>query len=77
MKKLWKKFDTSIISFAIAGICIIATFFLNVWLALIEVVLVTILFVIKLQYEKRVKEKLLYQVETVADELDFERGEAF
>lgn len=77
MKKLWKKFDTSIISFIIAGICIIATFFLNVWLALSEVVLVTILFVIKLQYEKRVKEKLLYQVETVADELDFERGEAF
>lgn len=77
MKNLWKKFDTSIVSFIVAGVCIIATFFLNVWLALGECVLVSVLFVVKWQYEKRVKQKLLYQVKTVADELDFERGEAF
>lgn len=77
MKKLWKKFDTSIVSFAVASFCVIATFFLNVWLAVAECVLFVILFVTKWQYQKRVKQKLLYQVGTVADELDFERGEAF
>lgn len=77
MKKLWNKFDTSIISFIVAACFIIATFFFNVWLALAETVLVAALFVFKWQYQKRVKQKLLYQVKTVADELDFERGKAF
>lgn len=77
MKKLWNKFDTSIISFIVAAGFIVATFFFNVALAVSESVLVTALFVFKWQYQKRVKKKLLYQVKTVADELDFERGEAF
>lgn len=77
MKKLWRNFDTSIVSFPVASFCVIATFFLNVPLALIECALFVILFIVKWQYQKRVKQKLLYQVNAVADELDFERGEAF
>lgn len=77
MKKLWRKFDTSIVSFLVASFCVIATFFLNVPLALCECALFVVLFIVKWQYQKRVKQKLLYQVNTVADELDFERGEAF
>ncbi len=77
MKKLWKKIDTSIVSFSAAAVFIAVTLFLNKWLALAELVFAVALLVFKLQYQKRVKRKLLYQVKTVADELDFERGEAF
>ncbi len=77
MKKLWKEFDTSIITFAVALLCVIATFFFNVALAVVEGVLFAALFLIKWLYQKRVRQKLLYQIRTVADELDFERGDAF
>lgn len=77
MKRLWKEFDTSIISFAFALFCVTATFFYNTVLAICECVLFVALFLTKWLYQKQVKQKLLYQVRTIADELDFERGEAF
>ena len=44
---------------------------------LVEAGVFVALFLLKLLYQKRVKQKLLYQVNTVADELDYEKGKAF
>ncbi|MCM1363837.1 MAG: DHH family phosphoesterase [Ruminococcus sp.] len=77
MKKLWKKFDTFLIELVAAIIFVAITAYFNLWVAACEFVCVAIIVSVKLYYTKTQKEKLLYQVGAVAEELDFEQGKAF
>ena len=77
MKKFWKSVDFSL-PMVLAGLVFAGlTFRMNKVLALIEAGVFAVLFLAALLYHKRVKQKLLYQVNTVADELDYEKGKAF
>ncbi|MCM1544501.1 MAG: DHH family phosphoesterase [Ruminococcus sp.] len=77
MKKLWKKYDTFLIELVTAVIFVAVTAYFNIWISLLEFLCVAVLVTAKLYYTKTKKEKLLYQVNAVADELDFEQGKAF
>lgn len=77
MKSLWKKYDTSLIAVFVCAVFIAVTAYFNLWLALAELVLTSVLIWAKISYSKNVKQKLLYNVKAVADTLDFEQGKAF
>ena len=77
MKSLWKKYDTSLIAVLVCAVFITVTAFFNIWLAVAELLLFGVLIWAKVSYSKNVKQKLLYNVQTVAETLDFEQGKAF
>ena len=77
MKSLWKKYDTSLIAVLVCAVFITVTAFFNIWLAVAELLLFGVLIWAKVSYSKNVKQKLLYNVKTVAETLDFEQGKAF
>ena len=77
MKSLWKKYDTSLIAVLVCAVFIAVTAFFNIWLAVAELLLFAVLIWAKVSYSKNVKQKLLYNVKTVAETLDFEQGKAF
>lgn len=77
MKKLWERFDTSVIALAVGSVFICVSAFFNIWLALCELAAAAVLVWVKISYSKNRKEKLLRQVKTVSDTLDFEQGQAF
>lgn len=77
MKKLWKIYDLSLI-FIILGICLSAlTAGYSYVLSAAQIVLVIGFALAKYIYHIEVKEKLLYKVKTVTDELNFDQGKAF
>ena len=77
MKKLWKIYDLSLI-FIVLGICLSAlTAGYSYVLSAAQIVLVIGFALAKYIYHIEVKEKLLYKVKTVTDELDFKQGKAF
>lgn len=77
MKNLWKRYDTSVIAFAVCIVFIAVTAVLNVWIALSEIIALTVLAFIKISYAHNKKDKLLRQVSQVSEALDFEQGRAF
>ena len=77
MKKLWKIYDLSLI-FIVLGICLsVLTAGYSYVLSAAQIVLVIGFALAKYIYHIEVKEKLLYKVKTVTDELDFKQGKAF
>lgn len=77
MKSLWKKYDTSLIAVLACVVFILATAYFNLWLAIAELIVTGVLIWAKISYSKNVKQKLLYNVKTVSETLDFEQGKAF
>ena len=77
MKKLWKSVDVSLLALLAGLVFAGLTFPRSKWLAVTEAGVFVALFVLKWLYQKLVKQKLLYQIGTVADELDYEKGKAF
>ena len=77
MKKLWKRADLSLL-FLLAGLIFATlTFRQSRVLALTQAGVFAALFLLQMIYRKAVQQKLLYQIHTVADELDYEKGKAF
>ncbi len=77
MKKLWERFDTSVIAFFVGLALSAATAFFNIWLAVLQVVFVVIFAVSKFFYTKRKKEKLLYQAKTFSELLDYKTSKTW
>ncbi len=77
MKKLWKSADFSWLMFFAGLVFAGLTFRFHKALAIAEAGVFTALFIALWVYRRLVKQKLLYQVNTVADELDYEKGKAF
>ncbi len=77
MKKLWKIYDVSLIYIVAAIFLAGFTVSFNIYLAVAELILTVVYAVGKLVYYKTRREKLLRQISTVSDELDFDKGEAF
>jgi c-di-AMP phosphodiesterase-like protein len=77
MKKLWKIYDLSLIFIVLAVFLCALTASYSYVLAAAQLVLVIGFALAKYIYHIEVKEKLLYKVKTVTDELDFDQGKAF
>lgn len=77
MKKMWKRFDTSVFAVIFAFIFIILTLYFNIWLALCELCVFVCLVVAKVRYAKKVKEKLLYKADMFSKQLSRKDGGVF
>lgn len=77
MKKLWKAFDVSLISFIAAIIFFTVIAFYNRNIGIIGFTISGVLFGGKVYYYLTRRTKLLNQISTVSEELDFENGKAF
>lgn len=77
MRKIWKIFDVSLISFIIAILFFIYVAFYNRNVGVIGCAVTAGLFFCKFYYVNTRRTKLLNKVKTVSDELDFEQGKAF
>ena len=71
MKKLWKSVDLSLLIFLAGLVFAVLTFRLSKPLACIEAGVFVVLFLLQCIYRKVVKQRLLYQMNAVADELDY------
>ena len=77
MKKLWKIYDFSL-PFALAGLIMsLILIFKDRNLGIIALVIIGAALTGKFIYYKRKKEKLLFQIDAVSRELDFDQGKAF
>lgn len=77
MKKIWKIYDLSLVALiAAAAFCVITSFY-DINLAIVEGVIIIAAAVGKYYYHSTKKSKLLYQIQTVSDELNFDQGKAF
>ncbi len=78
MKKLWKIYDLSIIYAAAALVVSGITFLFGQVIPATVGCIVTMAFIAgKYVYYKKAREKLLYKINTVSNELDFTNGKAF
>ena len=77
MKKLWKAFDVSLISFLAAIIFFSVIVFYNRNIGIIGLTISCVLFGAKLYYHFTRRTRLLNQINTVSEELNFENGKAF
>lgn len=77
MKRLWKIYDLSLVFIILAVFFAGMTTSYSLILAVIEFVLVIAFAAGKFIYYKTKREKLLFQISTVSDELDFDKGKAF
>lgn len=77
MKKLWERFDTSVIAFFCAIVLCGLTALFNVWLALLQAAFVLLFAALKFSYTKRKKEKILYQAKTFSELLDYENAQTW
>lgn len=77
MKNVWKIYDASFPGLLIALILGVITLYFSLILGIAEIALVFGFAAWKYLYFKKKKSKLLYQVKTVSDELNFEEGKAF
>lgn len=76
MKKLWSRYDLSILSVVYAMVLVGVTIFVNATLAAIELLLFFIICVCYVYVQKTKRDKLLYKIDKVTNELDFESGQA-
>lgn len=77
MKKLWKMFDFSLISFPATLVLCTVMLFYERNVAVVGYALTVLLFAGKLVYQKMRREKLILKIKAVSDELDFNQGQAF
>ncbi len=77
MKKLWKAYDVSLISFALSVVFFILIMIYNRNVGVIGLAVVCALTVGKISYHSRKNAKLLSKISTVYDELNFGPGKAF
>ncbi|MBQ8028708.1 MAG: DHH family phosphoesterase [Clostridia bacterium] len=77
MKKLWKRFDVSLISFFLSFLFVIISGYFNIYLALTEFLVLCGLIAFKTLYIKKTKEKMVYQANQISHLLDYENGKAF
>ena len=77
MKKLWKIYDLSLIFIVLAIVLCTLTSGYSYVLSAAQLILVIGFALAKYIYHIEVKEKLLYKIKTVTDELDFNQGTAF
>ncbi len=78
MKKLWKIYDLSLIFIIAAAVLSAVTFFLSNKYIAVAGLIVTVGFAVgKYVYYKKVREKLIYKIAKVSEELDFSHGKAF
>lgn len=77
MKNIWKIYDASFPGLLIALVLGIITVYFSLILGFVEIILVLAFATWKYLYFKKKKSKLLYQVKTVSEELNFEEGKAF
>ena len=77
MKKLWKIYDLSLIFIVLAIFLCGLTAGYSYVLAAAQLIIVIGFALAKYIYHIEVKEKLLYKIKTVTDELDFKQGKAF
>lgn len=77
MKNIWKIYDASFPGLLIALVLGVITVYFSLILGLVEIILVLAFATWKYLYFKKKKSKLLYQVKTVSEELNFEEGKAF
>ena len=77
MKKLWKIYDVTLFFIIFAVIVFIVTMFYNISFALMQLVVIITFILCKYVYYKKRREKLLFQINSVSDEIDFEHGRAF
>lgn len=77
MKKLWQKYDTSLIAFAVFLVFALGTFLYDTFLAFAELALLAVCVFIKIYYCKKKKQKLLYNVNSFSRLLNFENPNAF
>ena len=77
MKNIWKIYDASFPGLLIALVLGVITVYFSLILGFVEIILVLAFATWKYLYFKKKKSKLLYQVKTVSEELNFEEGKAF
>lgn len=77
MKNIWKIYDASFPGLLIALVLGVITMYFSLILGFVEIILVLAFATWKYLYFKKKKAKLLYQVKTVSEELNFEEGKAF
>lgn len=78
MKKLWKIYDLSIIYIAAALIVSGLIMLSGMSVPALALAVITVMYAAgKFVYYKKVREKLLYKINTVSTELDFSNGKAF
>ena len=77
MKKLWKTFDISLISYISAVAFFAFIIFDNRNVGIIGLSFSTLLFSLKIAYTILKRNKLISKIKTVSDELDFAQGKAF
>lgn len=77
MKKLWKRFDTSVFAAVLALLFAAITAAFSIPLALGEVIVIVALCALKVVYAKTKKEKLLRSVESFSHLLDYRNSSAF
>lgn len=77
MKKLWKIYDLSLIFIVLALCLCVMTASHSTVLAIAQAVLVLGFALAKFFYYKDVRDRLLFKVKTVSNELDFQTGKAF
>ena len=77
MKNIWKIYDASFPGLLIALVLGIITMYFSLILGFVEIILVLAFATWKYLYFKKKKSKLLYQVKTVSEELNFEEGKAY
>lgn len=77
MKRIWKIYDASLPALVIALILSVIVLGISVPLGIVQIISVLVTAVCKYLYFKKKRSKLLYQVKTVSEELNFEEGKAF
>ncbi len=77
MKKLWKAFDISLLSFFAAVTFFAVITFSSRNIGILGLFISCVFFGVKVYYYSTRKTRLLNQISTVSDELDFEQGKAF
>lgn len=77
MKRMWNRYDTSIIAAAVAAAFIVLSAFLSVWLSLAELICMCLLIFAKVMYANKVKERLIYKVKDFSRQLSYTDGNVF
>lgn len=77
MKKLWNRYDTSVLAAVLGFIFVFITLYFSFWLALAELLILLILIFSKVQYTKRVKNKLAYKAKEFSRQISTKEGGVF
>lgn len=77
MKKLWQRFDFTLIDMLAAIVFIAITAVFNWKIAVVEFSVLIVLFALRFLYQKSIKEKMLFKVKAVEENFDYKTGKAF